>query len=276
MTRFALALGGTRLFNTQSLGLGVLILGFAGSDRDVGLFAIALSLQSLGVAFLQSITNIWAPVVADVHERRDLERLQTLYQTLNRWVGTFSLPILAALIVRPDIFMRILGGRAGAGAATLCAVLAAGNLFFVATGPTSYVLAMTGRAGINTLNSFSAVVLYVVLGLVVVPTHGAIGMAIVDAVVTALVNTIRVVEAKILVGVQPFGWSYAKPAAATLVSAALLLTSRFVFGPGLWIGIAALVVAGVMYLLALWLMGVGAEERYLLDRIKARIMKARA
>lgn len=273
MTRFALALGGTRLFNTQSLGLGVIILGLAGTDREVGLFAIALSLQTLGVTFFQSIINIWAPVVADVYERRDLARLESLYQTLNRWVATFSLPILMALIVRPDVFVRVLGGRSAAEAATLCAILAVGNVLFVATGPTSYVLAMTGHTAINFLNSFLAVVLYVVLGALVVPEYGAIGMAAVDAVVTAAVNTARVIEAKLMVGVQPFGRSFVKPLAATILGASVLVGARLLFGPGIDVGLASLAVAGAVYLAALWLMGLDPEERYLLDRMRARLRR---
>lgn len=271
MTRFALALGGTRLFNTQSLGLGVILLGIAGTDREVGLFAIALSLQTLGVTFFQSIGNIWAPVVADVFERRDLARLESLYQTLNRWVATFSLPILMALIIRPDIFVRILGGPDAGEAAILCAILAIGNLFFVATGPTGYVLAMTGRTGINFLNSFSAVVLYVVLGAILVPRYGAVGMAVVDAVVTAAVNSARVIQAKLLVGVQPFGSSFVKPVAATLLGAAVLLGTRLIFGTDLVAGLVSLLVAGAVYVTALWLMGVAPEERYLMDQVRARL-----
>jgi len=273
MTRFALALGGTRLFNTQSLGLGVLLLGVVGTDREVGLFAIALSLQTIGVTFFQSMTNIWAPVVADVYERGDLVRLESLYQTLNRWVATFSLPLLMALIVRPDVFVRILGGPRADEAAILCAILAAGNLFFVTTGPTGYVLAMTGRTGINFLNSFAAVVVYILLGALLVPRYGAIGMAAVDAVVTAMVNSARVIEAKLLVGVQPFGRSFMKPVIATLLGAVVLLGVRVAFGPDLVAGLLSLPIAGVVYVAALWLMGVAQEERYVLGLIRARLRR---
>lgn len=49
-------------------------------------------------------------------------------------------------------------------AASLVAILAAGNLFYAGTGPTGLVLSMTGRPGINFVNSAVAVALYIGLG----------------------------------------------------------------------------------------------------------------
>lgn len=109
------------------------------------MYGIAQSLQLAGGLFLGSIVGIWAPVVVDIYERGDLPRLHSLYQTINRWVATLSVPIFAALILEPELFARLIGGRAGAGEASLVPILAAENLFFVGTGPSSYLLSMTGR-----------------------------------------------------------------------------------------------------------------------------------
>lgn len=56
------------------------------------------------------------------------------------------------------------------------------------------------------------------------------GMAIVDAVVTALLNIARVIEGKVLVGVQPFGRTFFKPVVATAVAGILQLVWRLTFG----------------------------------------------
>ncbi|HYO61406.1 MAG TPA: oligosaccharide flippase family protein [Actinomycetota bacterium] len=274
MVKFALPQGGASLLGVQSLGLGILVLGRYSGDEAVTLFAAALSLQGPATVFLGGIVNIWAPVVSDLHEKGAIDRLESLYQTINRWIATFSFPVFAALIIMPDVFLELFFPKA-VGAAPAVAVLALGNLFYTGTGPTGYVLSMTGRPGVNLANSAAGVALYLGLGAWLVPRHGVLGMAIVDAIVTALVNTARVIEAKVLVGVQPFGRSFAKPVVATLVGAAFLLAWRAIPGDSVWVDAAGMVAGVVVYLAALKRMGIDPEEQVVLDGIKRRASKTR-
>ena len=274
MMRFALPQAGSSLLGIQSLGLGVILLGALETDFQTGLFAVALALQGPAGVFLSGIVNIWAPVVSDLYERGETERLGSLYQTITRWIATFSFPISAAMILEPDLFLVFFGSDA-ASAAPIIAVLAVGNLFYSGTGPTGYVLSMTGRPGVNFLNSIAGVALYIVLGLMIVPEHGALGMAYVDAIVTALVNIARVVEAKVLVGVQPFGRSFAKPVIATLVGAGVLLAWRLIPGDGYPLEAAGVAVAAVVYIAVLGAFGIDEAERYVWERIRRRALRGR-
>jgi O-antigen/teichoic acid export membrane protein len=274
MVRFALPQGGASLLGVQSLGLGILVLGTYSGDVAVTLFAAALSLQGPGTVFLGGIVNIWAPVVSDLHEKGAIDRLEALYQTINRWIATFSFPVFAALVIAPDVFLELFFPKAS-GAASAVAILALGNLFYTGTGPTGYVLSMTGRPGVNLVNSAAGVALYLGLGAVLVPRHGVLGMAITDAIVTALVNSARVIEAKVLVGVQPFGRSFAKPVIATAVGAVFLLAWRALPGDVVWVDAVGIAVAAVVYLAALKRLGVDPEEQVVLDGIKRRAAKTR-
>jgi O-antigen/teichoic acid export membrane protein len=238
-----------------------------------------VSLQGPGTVFLSGIVNIWAPVVSDLHEKGEIERLGSLYQTINRWVATFSFPVFAALLIVPELFVRLFAGPEGQGAEEVVAILVIGNLFYTGTGPTGYVISMTGRPGLNFINSIVSVVLYVALGAWLVPMDGplggVVGMAITDSIVTALVNSARVIQAKILVGVQPFGRTFYKPVVATLAGAAVLGAFRLVFGSSIPSELAGLAVGAVVYLVTLRAMGLDAEERMVIDRVKARAFKNR-
>jgi O-antigen/teichoic acid export membrane protein len=273
MVRFALPQAGASLLGIQTLGLGIIVLGIFSRDRQVGLFAIALALQGPGTLFLGGIVNIWAPVVSDLHGRGEIERLGDLYQTINRWIATFSFPVFVALILEPGLFVRFFGGSEAAGATSVVAILAAGNIFYTGTGPTGYVISMTGRPAVNFANSVVAVGLYFVLGASLASRYGAVGMAWVDAGVTAAVNIARVVEAKLLVGVQPFGRTFVKPVLATAAGTAVLLAWRLVAGEGTVLEIAGLTLAAVVYLGTLLALGVDPEERMVLDRIKGRALR---
>jgi O-antigen/teichoic acid export membrane protein len=274
MLRFALPQGGSSLLGIQSLGLGIIVLGIYSSDTAVGLFSIALSLQGPGGVFLSGIVNIWAPVVSDLYEKGEIARLDALYKTVTRWVVTFAFPVYAALILEPDAFVVFFGSGA-ADAAPIVAIIAVGNLFYAGTGPTGYVISMTGRPGINFANSVVAVALYVVLGAWAVPRYGLVGMAWVDVGVTALVNSARIIQAKLLVGIQPFGRSFLKPVGATLIGAAVLLAWRLIPGDSLGLEAVGIAVAAFVYLVALRAFGVDPEERYVWERIKERARNTR-
>jgi O-antigen/teichoic acid export membrane protein len=275
IVKFALPQSGVNLFGINTLGLGIFILGILSTDQAVGLFTIALSLQLPGTVFLRGIHQIWSPMVADLYERGEIVRLESLYQTVNRWIATFSLPVFAALMLEPDLFVSLFAGPQGAAAADLVVILAIGNIFATGTGPCSYLLSMTGRPGLNLVNSVVGVVLYAGLGWILVPRYGVVAMAAVDAGVTALVNIARVIEAKILIGVQPYGRTFAKPVLATLAGAAVLLAWRPLPGTGSIVDLAGVAVAGVVYIATLRALGLDPEERAVIDRLRARVFKNR-
>lgn len=274
--RFALPQSGASLLGIQALGLGVILLGLRGTNTEAGLFAVALALQGPASVFLSGMVNIWAPVVSDLYDQGALARLDSLYKTITRWITTLALPISAAMIIEPDLFAYLFGGPKAVPAATVIAILAVGNIFYTCTGPTGYVLSMTGRPGVNFLNSLLGVALYAVLGWFVIPEHGAIGLAWVDAGVTGFVNLLRVAEAKILVGVQPFGRSFLKPIAGTIAGSLVALGCKGVFPDTLPAEIAGVTVGGAVYVLAMKLMGLDEEELYVWRRIKKRAFRRRS
>ncbi len=275
MVRFALPQAGASLLSIQDLGLGVIVLGVLASNREVGLFAAALALQGPGNVFLSGVVNIWAPIVSDLHSRGDIARLESLYQTITRWVATFSFPVWGALVLEGDLFIRLFADFRSERAGAIVAILAAGNFFYTGTGPTGYLLSMSGRPGINFANSVVAVGLYVALGAWLVPAQGAVGMAAVDACVTALVNAVRVLEARLVLGIQPFGRSFLKPVIATVAGAGALLAWRLLPGEHLMLEVLGVALAGIVYLVVLRALGVDPEERYVLDLIKSRVASAR-
>lgn len=269
MTGFALPRAGERLFNLG--GAGTILLGLFSIDLEVGLFAVAVSLQSISVIFLQAVLSIWQPMVADLQQRREMDRLGGLYQTINRWVASGSFGLVAALMILPEPFVRVLGGESVSEAAILTSILAAGTFIHVGSGPCAMLLTMSGYPVVNLLNNIVAMSLYVGLAWVSVPAHGALGMAIVHTGTLTALNVARIVEGRILTGIQPFGVSFLKPITATLVTGIVLLLWRLFLPRQLTLDIAGLAVAGALYAGALWLMGADAEDRIVYERVKARL-----
>ena len=274
MVAFALPQGGSSMLGIQTLGIGILVLGAVSTDTAVGLFAIALSLQGPGTVFLGGIVNIWAPVVSDLHGRGEIERLGTLYKTINRWVATFSYPFFVALILEPDLFLKFFGPDAS-GAETVVVILALGNIFYTGTGPTGLLISMAGYPMVNLVNSVIGVIMYTVLGLWLVPDHGIIAMAWIDSGVTAFVNSLRVIQAHHILGIHPFGKSFFKPVGASIAGGVALFLWRLVPGTGTLIDVAGLVVGGIVYLVTLKVLGLDKEEEYVFKMIKTKVFKGK-
>jgi hypothetical protein len=95
-------------------------------------------------------------------------------------------------------------------------------------------------------------------------------MAWIDAGVTAVVNSARVIETKLLVGVQPFGRSTLKPVGAAVAGVVVLLGWNLLPFDSRLVQLAGVALAGVVYVLVLWALGLDAEERFVWERIKVR------
>jgi O-antigen/teichoic acid export membrane protein len=274
--RFALPQAGSQLLALQGLGLGVLLLGARSTTVEVGLFAAALALQGPAGVFEAGALRIWAPMVSDLHHRDEIARLGSLYATITRWIATFALPISAAMMIEAELFARFFGGEQAVAAAPVIAILAFGNIFHTCTGPSIHLLTMTGRPGINFLNSLAAVILYALFGWLVAPEHGAVGVAVVDAGVTVLVMSVRVIEAWKLVGVHPFARSLLKPMAATAVGSLFLLAWTTIAPERLWSDITGVAIAALVYLVLLRRFGLDEEERHVWTLLRNRTWRGKA
>lgn len=271
LIRFSLMQSGTSLLNFQRTGIGIILLGLLSTDSEVGVFAVALSLQGLITVSMNGIGGIWAPVVSDLYERNEMERLASLYQTITRWVATFALPVVGLLIVDASLAVWLFAGNRAPDAVPIVAILAVGNLFYTSTGPSGFVISMTGRPGVNLWLSVITILSYVGLGVFFIPQHGALAMAVIDAAVTTVTNTARVFIAWRLVGIQPIGKTYIKPLGAACMSVAVLAAWKLIPISGVPVQLAGVLVAGLVYLAVLGAMGLDPEERHVFERIKEKV-----
>ena len=86
-----------------------------------------------------------------------------------------------------------------------------------------------------------------------------------------MINGARVVQTKLLIGVQPFGKSIRKPLFAAAGAAAVALTWRLVPGAGLILDGVGLLLGGVVYVAILAVFGLDPEEQHVWERLKSRV-----
>jgi len=198
----------------------VLLAVFAISNIAIGQYGAAIRIAIFISIPLQSLNTMFSPTIAELYSKGERQKLAVMFKIVTKWAITLSLPIFGIAV----LFSWALLGIAGSGfvpAWPLLIVLAIGNLINVGTGSVGYMLLMTGHQKITFLNSLTAIVFNIVLGVILVPRFGAMGVAIATGVALSVVNLMRLLQVYAFLKMVPYRWDTLKPIAAALISATL-------------------------------------------------------
>ena len=222
------------------------------SDSEIGVYSAALRAGQVLVLFLTSVSLMFSPYVADLHNRRETARLDKLFKSLTRWTLAATLPLFVVLAVAPGSVLDLFGPDYGGGQVALLIVLA-GQFLNVATGGVGFVLIMVGRTGWDLAVYAASLALNLGLAFLLAPRYGIEGAAIANAVTFALSKWARLVLVARFVNIQPYDRNYLRllpPTVVSLVVAWLIHRSL----SGAWLvdlfatGLAALVAYGIVYM----------------------------
>ncbi len=187
------------------------MLGHFASERDVGIYSVAVKVSSFVVIGLGIALPIVAPLFSQFSETRDNKLTEALFRTVTKWLCYSALIIFACIAIFRVELLHLFGKPCTAGATALL-ILAAGELADAVTGPTGVLLAMTGKQKWELANTTSMVAFNFLLNLVLIPTMGLIGAAIVAAVsiATATINGLKLIQVYMLFGLRAHSLKYLK------------------------------------------------------------------
>lgn len=274
-------------FASIMLGVGVMRFLIGQTDRvalgiyrgahDVGVYAVAASLVAYEAILLQSVNQIFAPVIADIHARGERSLLGRLFQTLTKWILGLTFPLAIVMITFARPIMRLFGGDFEAGWAILvigtcgqlvnCGVGSVGNLLIMSGHEKRFMKVQIAMAAVMTIGSAA-----------LVPLWGIYGAAIAAAITNVGMNTFNLLEVRKALGISPYNRSYWRlllPAAATLALTIVLKKWAFVFRHD-WLAVAiALALAycifsAVFYFIA----GLDDDDRLIAATLRSRIRTA--
>ncbi|HZN13557.1 MAG TPA: flippase [Acidimicrobiales bacterium] len=256
------------LASTGLVWADTIILGVYRPAREVGAYQVATRLTVLATIVLLPIATSFAPQIADLYRRGNLERLARLYAVVTSWTLRLSLPGFIVLVIFPRPLLHVFG-RGFAGAATVTVILAVGQMFDVATGPTGYMLVMSGRPYLTMANNVFALVINISMNVWLIPRHGIRGAAVAWAVSLALINIAKVVQVWVTMRMHAFDAGFAKGclAGALAFAPGVLVHAAMPGFPGVMVGAVAILIVYVGALLAL---GLRDEDRVVLRRLATR------
>lgn len=195
----------------------LLLASFSVAKTQLGLYGASIRLSAFISLPLLSLNNVFAPTIAELHSKGEKARLETMFKAITKWAITFSFPIfLITVLFSP--YLLSLSGKDFIPAWPLVIAFALGNLLNSGTGSVGYMLLMTGYNKLSFINSLVAIAVNVVLGIILTPRYGAMGTAISTGLAICALNSMRLLQVRLLLKMQPYRLDTLKPIIAGLIS----------------------------------------------------------
>ena len=229
VTSFAAAAFGMAVLDFLVSQADRILLGFYLNPRLVGIYVLAATLSGFLPLILQSVNQIFAPVIADLHARGQIEVLRRLFQTLTKWVIASTLPLALVVITFSPQLMRIFGPDFVSGWPVLV-IGAVGQLVNCAVGSVGYLLLMSGNQKRLIRVQFVMAGVSVVVNLILIPVLGIVGAAIAAALINVASNVWNLSQVRKALHISPYNRGYLGLIAPAAILAASLAGLRMASG----------------------------------------------
>jgi O-antigen/teichoic acid export membrane protein len=270
-------------FSTVAYGIAALqfvlaqadkvVLGYYLDARQVGIYAVAMALVGFVPIALDSVNQIFSPIISELHAAENHAVLQQLYSTLTKWVMILTIPLAVAMIVFAQGLMSIFGPGFHTGAAVVM-VGAVGQVFNCAVGSVGFLLLMSGnQTEFMKIQAVNAV-LMVGLNVVLVPRFGIAGAAIATTITTIASNVWALTSVNRILKIYPYNAGYLKLALPSVCAiASTLILARTLAGVhAQWkVAGAGLVLAYGTFMGMIFLFGLDQDDRKLAKIALARV-----
>jgi hypothetical protein len=119
--------------------INILMIGYFLTKEDVGVFSAAHRTALLTEAVLLAFNSVFAPIIADLYNRKEQEKLESLFKITAKWIFAISLPIIVLVAYFSREVLSFFGQEFVSGASCLL-LLAGGYLASALVGSAEYVL----------------------------------------------------------------------------------------------------------------------------------------
>lgn len=182
--------------------LNLMIPGAAGATA-AALFGIARKIASIPLIVRQSFLYVLSPL-ASAQAAVNRSAMLPMYRFSTHISLLLAVPLAGFMIlIAPDMLSAFAPGSAAA--LPLLIVLLAARAGEAAIGPATPIVEMVGHRALPLVNSIIGLSIWLVLGLLLVPVYGAVGMALAVSVAVVITAWAAVIELKVSDGLSPFG-----------------------------------------------------------------------
>jgi O-antigen/teichoic acid export membrane protein len=250
------------------------LLTWLGTSAEVGIYHAATQPAFVFTTILIGFNAILVPMIADLAEQRESDRLIELYRISTKWGLYTSVPFFLTLIFVPHAMIETVFGAEYLAGVTPMVILAVGKFIHAGAGAVGPLLNMTGYE--RRWMALAGVVLLLDLALAraLIPPMGMTGAAIATAIAISTLLAAGVWQIRRVHGAWPYDRRHLKGLAATAVTAAALWVLRRagLEQPAVEL-VLALVVSTSVFGGVLLALGLDDEDRQFVRQIRARVSR---
>lgn len=242
------------------------------SPEAAGIYGPVATLAPLFGVGLGALNGMFAPIIAERRAAADIAGLERLYRTVTRWAVALAVPPLVVAAVAPEAVLG-LWPNGSAEAATALRVTCLAQLICTSVGSVNYLLIMAGHQRATLWNGIPAVVLNIGLSFLWIPAFGVTGAALANGVATVTANVLGLIQVWLALRIHPFDRSFLRPLFAGVPAVVVVwAVARLGWAPIPTVAVAG-VGAGVVFLGALRLLGLDADDRLVTDAIVNKLRR---
>ncbi len=266
---FSVAVYLSQAVSELTRNIQALVLATSGSVTAVGVYVVASQTSMASRLVMSSVTTASMPIFSELYEQRNRRELEDFYQITTKWTFTLNFPLFLIVVALPEVILSLFGDSFLDGAQALT-ILAWASLVMTATGTNWVVLDMSGHTRLKFVNSLVTAVTTIGLNLLLVPSLGVMGAAWAALSSAVVVESLRLLEVYLLLGIIPYNAGFLKPVAAGLaaISASWALgylpSDLDIYLRAMLHGATILIV----YVGAILMLGLSPEDRMLLGRLR--------
>jgi len=248
-----------------------LMIGLLSSARDIGIYRAASQVPFIMTLFLTAASSIFAPLVADLYQKREMQRLSNIFKSTTRWVTYLIVPIFIFLVFSSKEIMMLFGKEYIETGSIVLIILSFGQLVNCVTGGVGYTIVMTGRQNLELANSIGLVFLNVILNLLLIPRYGAVGAAISAGSSIVLINLLRVIETYFIYNMIPFSQKMMKVLVPTFLCVLVLLIGQNNLS-GIGGAFSSIFLILVIFGISIYVLKLADEDKYILDIFRNKLL----
>ena len=240
------------------------------NSSEVGIYRIAVSIAMISTLPINAIITIFNPIIVELVQSKNFERLNGLLKLVTKWLLLFNLPLLMLFYMLPDVVLFFFDDAYAPSQHPLI-ILVGGQLIWSSCSIAMRIVPMSGYAMLNLANGVVAAIVNMGLNYWLIPKYGNIGAAMATSITLIVWSMWRLVEVKWLLKCFPFHKiNLLLLAGAVLFSTTIKLSIQ---DSSLWI---RLPVTGTLIVgfigLAFWL-GREPEDDDILDTVRKKVRR---
>lgn len=240
------------------------------NSSEVGIYRIAVSIAMISTLPINAIITIFNPIIVELVQSKNFERLNGLLKLVTKWLLLFNLPLLMLFYMLPDVVLSFFDDAYAPSQHPLV-ILVAGQLIWSACSIAMRIVPMSGYAMLNLANGVVAALVNMGLNYWLIPEYGNIGAAMATSITLVVWSMWRLVEVKWLLKCFPFHKiNFLLLGGAVLFSTTIKMSIQ---DSSLWIRLPVTGVLIVLFIgLAFWL-GREPEDDDILDTVQRKVRR---